>query len=49
MEHLSYKGGCGIHKRCLKEKMAWAIDKWLQIISNANVIKNNYTTKNLKE
>ena len=32
----------------LKEELALAIDKWLQIISNTNVIKNSYTTKNLK-
>ena len=32
----------------LKEELAWAIDKWLQVISNTNVIKNSYATKNLK-
>ena len=32
----------------LKEELAWAIDKWLWVISNTNVIKNSYTTKNLK-
>ena len=34
--------------RRLKEELAWAIDKWLRVISNTNVIKNIYTTKNLK-
>ena len=33
---------------CLKEELAWAIDKWLWVISNTNVIKNSYTTKKLK-
>ena len=32
---------------CLKEELAWAIDKWLRVISNTNVFKNSYTTKNL--
>ena len=35
--------------RCLKGELAWAIDKWLQFISNTNVTKNNYTTKNLRK
>ena len=34
--------------RHVKEELAWAVDKWLQVISNTNVIKNSYTTKNLK-
>ena len=25
--------------RCLKEKLAWAIDKWLQVISNIMTVK----------
>ena len=29
--------------RHLKEELAWAIDKWLQFISN---ISNSYATKN---
>ena len=36
MEHLSYKGGCGIHKRMrietFKEELGWAIDKRLWLI-----------------
>ena len=31
--------------RHLEEELAWAIDKWLQVISNTYV---SYTTKNLK-
>ena len=34
--------------RHLKEEVVWAIDKWLWVISNTNVIKNSYTTKNVK-
>ena len=34
--------------RHLKEELAWAIGKWLWVISNTNVIKNSYTIKNLK-
>ena len=32
------------------EELAWAIDidKWLWVINNANLIKNGYTTNNLK-
>ena len=32
----------------LKEELAWAIDKWLRVISNYNVIKNSDSTKVLK-
>ena len=43
MEHFSYKGGCGIHVcnvlRYLKEELAWANDKQLQVISNKMVFK----------
>ena len=31
----------------LNKELAWAIDKWLWVISNTNVVKNSYTTKNL--
>ena len=35
----------------LKEELTWAIDKWLWVISNYNVIlkKNSKSTKELKE
>ena len=40
----SYKGGCGIREcmhvvRNLKEELAWAIDKWLWVISNTVLFK----------
>ena len=34
--------------RCLKEELAWVIDKWLRVTSNTIVTKDSYTTKNLK-
>ena len=38
MEYLNYKGGCGIcvctYIEAFKEELDWAIDKWLQVISN---------------
>ena len=35
--------------RHLKEELAWAIDKWLRVISNTMLFKTvSYTTKNLK-
>ena len=34
--------------RHLKEELAWAIDKPLQLIINTILFKNSYTTKNLK-
>ena len=44
------KGGCGIYERMcievLKEELAWAIDKRLQIISN--IMSVIYTTKKLE-
>ena len=44
MEHFSYKGGCGICGRsrieAFKEELAWAINKWLQVVSNAVLFKN---------
>ena len=43
MECFSYKGGCGVCERmcikALKEEMAWAIDKWLRVISNTALFK----------
>ena len=44
MEYFSYKGGCGIRectliKAFIKEKLAWAIDKWLWVISNKMLFK----------
>ena len=48
MEHFSYKGVTYVNiciLKNLKEELAWAIDKWLW---DTNVIKNSYTTKNLK-
>ena len=41
MEHFRYKGGCDIREcmciKLFKEELAWAKDKWLWVISNANV------------
>ena len=38
MAYFSYRGGCVACERmyieAFKEEMAWAIDKWLQVISN---------------
>ena len=54
IECFSYKGGCGVREhtvrvsRNLKEKLAWAIDKWLCVNSNKMLFKNNYATKKLK-
>ena len=31
-----------------KEELAWAVDKWLWVTSNTNVIKNICTTENLE-
>ena len=33
---------------CLKEELAWATDKRLQIISHIMLLKNSYTTEELK-
>ena len=43
MEHFSYKGGCIVHGvqvlSYLKgNELAWAIDKWLCVISNVLVM-----------
>ena len=53
MVPFNYKSGCGIHEcilRHLKEELALAIDKWLQVMSNTMLFKqlDHYTTKNLK-
>ena len=32
-----------------KEELAWAIDKWLRIISTIVLLKNSKITKELKE
>ena len=43
MERFSYNGRCGISGRsrieAFKEELAWAIDKWLQVVSNAMLFK----------
>ena len=33
----------------LKEELAWAIDKWLRVISTLMLFKNSKSTKELKE
>ena len=40
----------GVHiLRHLKERLAWATDKWFQVISNIMLFKTvSYTTKKLK-
>ena len=48
MKHLNYKGGCDIFVlRCLKEELAWAVDKQFRFISNVILLKNkaNYKPK----
>ena len=54
MEHLSCKSGCGIRTyvnvlilRSLKEELAWAADKWLQVISNKMLFKAVIPLRNL--
>ena len=42
-----YEGAVRI-SRCLKEELAWAMDKRLQIISHIMLLKNSYTTEELK-
>ena len=32
--------------RCLKEELAWVIDKWLQVISNIMLFKTVITLRN---
>ena len=45
MEYFIYKDGCGIHvSRCLKEKLAWALDKWFQF----TIFYYTYTTRDLQ-
>ena len=39
MEHVSYKGGCGMHvSRHLKEELIWAIERWFSFISNVMLL-----------
>ena len=43
MKHFSYKSGCGVRERVcvskrLKEELAWAIDKWIRVISNKMLV-----------
>ena len=33
----------------LKEKLAWAVGKWLRVVSTIILFKNSKTTKELKE
>ena len=33
---------------CLNKELAWATDKWLQVISNTMLHSNSYITKELK-
>ena len=55
MEHFNYKGGYDVRERThikefIKEELAWAIDKQLQVISNKmlfNIVIA--TTKKLKK
>ena len=46
MERLSYKGGCGIHKRMrietFKAELGWTINKWLTAINKRLATKINY-------
>ena len=35
MEYISYSGGCDMTcVKAYKEELAWATDKWLEVISN---------------
>ena len=47
MERSVIKVGVACMNLCisshLKEELAWAIEKWLLVISNTNVNKNSYT------
>ena len=45
MEYFSYKGSCGyiVHVlRHLKEELAWATNKQLQVISNKSSLRTLY-------
>ena len=50
MERLQLKGGCGIcectYIDALKEELAWAIDKQLQVISNKMLLKTVIPLRN---
>ena len=43
MVHFSYEGGCGVlecmHIKALKGELAWAIHRWLWVISNTVLFK----------
>ena len=43
MKRFSYKCGCGVrectHIEEFKEELAWATDKWLQVVSNKMLFK----------
>ena len=36
-----------INENHLKEELAWAVDKWLRVISTTMLFKNSKTTKEL--
>ena len=41
MECFIYEGGCGIHvSRCLKEELAWAIDKRFQFTTLSDTTRD---------
>ena len=47
MEHFSNNNGCGVMcTRHLKEELAWAIDKQLQVISNIMLFKTVIPLRN---
>ena len=49
-ERFIYKGGCVVRGRTsikvIKEELAWAIDKWLQVISNIMFFKSVIPLRN---
>ena len=53
MERFSYKGECGVCEgmciKAYKEELAWAIHKWLQVISYTTKKLNNKPVLNLKQ
>ena len=50
IKRFSYKGGCGIrermHIKVFKRKLAWAIDKRRQVISNKMLFKTIIPLRN---
>ena len=50
MVRFSYKGGCGVrgftHIEAIKEELAWATDKRLQVISNIMLFKTVIPLRN---